>query len=91
MAKAHAYDPDYVVAPGLTLQEWFDWSHVPKVVATKLYGISEEALERLLVGDEEITADLAARLAAMTGVPARFWLALEHNFRVGLRAGKARL
>jgi hypothetical protein len=48
------FDPDYVVAPGETLAEWFDDVGLPKSCA-RLYGI---------------------------------WLALEHNFRVGLAAGK---
>lgn len=91
MAEAYAYDPDYVVAPGITLQEWFKWSHIPKSTATRLYGIPAEVLERILVGEEPITDDLAERLAALTHVPVRFWLALEHNYRVGLRAGKSRL
>ncbi len=73
------------------LQEWFEWSHVPKVVATKLYGIPELTLELLLVGEEPITEDLAKRLAAMTGIRVHVWMALEHNYRVGLAAGKARL
>jgi len=34
-----------------------------------------------------LTEQCALALARGTGVPARFWLALEHNYRAGLAAG----
>lgn len=37
---------------------------------------------------EPLTENVANLLQAGTKIPARFWLALEHNYRVGLAAGK---
>lgn len=81
------FDPDWVVAPGETLAEWFAFMHLPKSIA-RHYGISEETLEGVLAGETPITEDLASRIGAMTQIGFRMWLALEHNFRVGLAAGK---
>jgi plasmid maintenance system antidote protein VapI len=81
------FDPDWVVAPGATLQEWFDDVRLPLAVGAH-YGISERTLRRLFAGKQKITPALAQKLCNLTQVGAPFWLALEHNFRVGLAAGK---
>ena len=88
---SYPYDPDYVVAPGATLEEWLKWSHVPQSVATRVYGIPKAVLEGILAGEEPITIDLAKKLDAFTHIPAHFWLDLEHNYRVGLAAGKTQV
>lgn len=89
------FNPDWVVAPGDTLRDcldampgfadWdsddFDW----------VFGIDREQMRRLLDGDEPIDEQLADKLELLTGVNARMWLALEHNYRVGLAAGKKRV
>lgn len=41
-----SWDPDWVVAPGETLREWFDAMGLPLSVA-ELYGIDERTLKRL--------------------------------------------
>jgi plasmid maintenance system antidote protein VapI len=82
-----SFDPDWVVAPGETLSEWFQEMHLPISIAQR-YGISERTLKRLFRGTQPITPQLAQRLCNMTHVGAPFWLAMEHNFRVGLAAGK---
>lgn len=82
-----SFDPDWVVHPGATLKDWFEEMGVPLSVATH-YGITERTLKRLFEGKQRITPTLAQRLCDLTHVGAPFWLALEHNFRVGLAAGK---
>ena len=81
------WDPDWVVAPGETLADWFNELHLPHSIAAH-YGISERMLERILDGRQTISPALAQKLDGMTNIDARMWLALEHNFRVGLAAGK---
>jgi plasmid maintenance system antidote protein VapI len=81
------FDPDWVVAPGETLKDWFEGQGMPLSVAGE-HGISQGQLARLFAGDEPITVRLAHRLANMTGISAVMWTALEHNFRVGLAVGK---
>jgi HTH-type transcriptional regulator/antitoxin HigA len=81
------FDPDWVVAPGETLAEWFDDVGLP-LSAAALYGLPERTLHRLFAGKQKITPPLAQKLCNLTQIGAPFWLALEHNFRVGLAAGK---
>jgi plasmid maintenance system antidote protein VapI len=81
------FDPDYVVHPGATLREWFEAMGLPFSVAG-LYGISERTLQMIFRGTKPITPPLAQKLCNLTHVGAPFWLAYEHNFRVGLAAGK---
>jgi HTH-type transcriptional regulator / antitoxin HigA len=83
------FDPDWVVAPGETLAEWFESIGLPKSVARQ-YGIPDEQLEKILAGEEPIDEALAQRLCNLTFVGAPFWLNMEHNYRVGLAAGKRR-
>jgi plasmid maintenance system antidote protein VapI len=88
---SYSFDPDWVVAPGETLRDCLaEIDVVPPEQLARAAGISRRVLARLLAGDEPITEDLAERIARMTAVPARMWLALEHNYRVGLAAGKER-
>lgn len=84
---AHRFDPDWVIAPGETLAEWFEEMRLPHTTA-RHYGISERELKGVLAGTRKITPAVAQRLCNLTHVGAAFWLALEHNFRVGLAAGK---
>lgn len=84
----YRFDPDWVIPPGWTLKEWFEAMNLPKSIAWELYGIPERTLNRLFEGAQKITPALAQKLCNMTHVGAPFWLALEHNYRVGLREGK---
>lgn len=83
------FDPDWVVAPGETLDEWFEAMGLPYAVVDH-YGIGRGVLRGLLAGEEPITPELAQKLCNLTHVGAPFWLALEHNYRAGLAAGKRR-
>jgi plasmid maintenance system antidote protein VapI len=85
--SSYPWNPDWVVAPGETLAEWFAAMGLPLRVA-QLHGIPEGTLNGLFNGTTKITPALAQKLCNLTHVGAPFWLALEHNFRVGLAAGK---
>lgn len=87
MPKGYPFNPDWVVAPGETLAEWFEETGLPHALAQR-YGISERTLKGVLAGTTKITPTLAQKLCNLTMIGAAFWLALEHNFRVGLAAGK---
>lgn len=90
---SYPFDPDWVVSPGETLRECleergFDPEDFAGGDGYWLFGITRAQMRGLLDGDDPIDAELAEKLERLTGVPARMWLALEHNFRVGLAAGK---
>ena len=85
--RTYPFTPNWVIHPGATLDEWFEYTHLPKTVATKLYGLTDEELAGVLDGSWEITPELAQKLLNLTAIPVPFWLALEQNFRAGLAAG----
>jgi HTH-type transcriptional regulator / antitoxin HigA len=83
-----SFDPDWVIAPGETLEEWrIENGLGPKAAAT-VCRMSPEDFARIVSGKKRITADVAGRLQAGTMIPARLWLRLEENYREGLRRGK---
>lgn len=92
------FDPDWVVAPGETLVDWFEeqgarWDSEIALRLAAAHGISGSELGNIVRGGGpgRIGESQAERLESMTGITARFWLALEHNYRVGLDAGKRRV
>lgn len=85
--KTYPFDPDWVIAPGETLADWFEALHLPHSIAAQ-YGIAPRTLNKILRGTQPITPSIAQKLCNLTHVGAPFWLAMEHNFRVGLAAGK---
>lgn len=48
--------------------------------AARDLGICRQTLHRILAGTAAITPDMAARLARLTGLPARFWLNLQQSY-----------
>jgi antitoxin HigA-1 len=45
--------------------------------AARELGIARSTLHRLLAGEQAVTPEMAARLARLSGVPARHWLARQ--------------
>jgi len=83
------YDPDYCVRPGETLDELLDSLRLLMVSYERLTGLSAKRILGLVSG-EPLTPEDAEGLARIpvASPSARFWLALEHNYRVALAAGK---
>lgn len=85
-----AFDPDWVVKPGETLQEMLDEYNLSPRIAAVSCGLTERDLQNVLDG-KRITKRIAAGLARLPVTPsAQFWLNLEHNYRKGLAAGKTK-
>lgn len=82
------FDPDWTIAPGETLREWIEEHGLSARVAAKTAGLDREVFERLLVGDEPLTEDIAVRLTGLTTVPASFWLNFERRYRDDLGRGR---
>jgi plasmid maintenance system antidote protein VapI len=84
------FDPDWVISPGETLQEWLD-EHKPlsvRSLATICGRMNSHRLQRIIDGKQKITRLDAERLEHGTGIPASLWLNLERAFRQGLAEGK---
>jgi HTH-type transcriptional regulator/antitoxin HigA len=82
------FDPDWTIAPGETVREWLAENGLSVRVAARACGLDVDVLERLLVGDEPLTEDIAHRLKALTLVPASFWLNAERRYRRDLELGR---
>jgi hypothetical protein len=93
MEGEHPFDPDWCLAPAVTLADWLRENHLsPRILAVACAGRGRagEALAKIkeIIAGQPLTEEHAAMLAVGTFVPARFWLALERNYRAGLAAGK---
>ena len=75
----------YVAAPpGFTIKELIDDRGISEAQLAVRLGESEAFVQKLIEGETELTDDLAARLAALLGMNARFWLGLERGYREDL-------
>lgn len=79
--------PNWVTCPGETLAEWIEYTGIPDSCFWVVWRIPETILNNVLAGAEPVTPEIAEQLERVTFIPARFWLALEHNYRAGLNAG----
>ena len=78
---AYAYEPDYAVPPGRTLQETIDTLGVDQRELARRTGFSAKHVNQMIKGIAPITHETAIRLERVTGVPARMWNNLEANYR----------
>ncbi len=77
----HPYEPDYVVPPGLTLQETIDAQGIDQRELAVRSGLSAKHINQVIKGVAPITHDTAIRLERVTGVPAQMWNNLEANYQ----------
>lgn len=92
--SGYPFDPDWVVPTCEVLREWLsDRNLSPRVaVAAAVPREEREEAARTLTAvldDGPLTYDVALMLDRITGIPTRFWLAFEHNYREGLAEGKS--
>jgi hypothetical protein len=82
---------DWCIAPSETLKEWMEDNGVPPRLIAAVHGRARHAEALSLVTEvldrKPLTEAHAAALERGTFIPARFWLALERNYRAGLAAG----
>jgi hypothetical protein len=90
----HEFKPDWTIAPAAHLREWLDDNGAqPGLLASVCAGRDRErhaaalALVQEVLNRKPLTEAHAAVLERGTFIPARMWLALEHNYRAGLAAG----
>lgn len=76
-----AFEPDYAVPPGRTLQETIDHLGIEQKELAARTGMAAKTINQIVKGKAPLTPDTALRLERVTGVPARTWNNLEANFR----------
>ncbi len=79
--RRFAYEPDYAVPPGQTLQETIDALGIDQRELAQRTGLSPKHVNQVIKGVASLSQDTAIRLERVTGVPAKTWNALEANYR----------
>ncbi|SDB79904.1 HTH-type transcriptional regulator / antitoxin HigA [Raineyella antarctica] len=77
---AYEVEPDFAVPTGDYVDEWLEDHHMRPAELARRTGVSPKHISKVL-GGAAVTADFAARLELVTGVPADRWLALESTYR----------
>lgn len=82
VTKTHAY-PDIAIPPGEYLVEEIEARGISQVELAKRMGRPLNAINEIVKGKKEITAETALQLeAVMPEIPARFWLNLEIDYQL---------
>lgn len=85
------YDPDYVIAPGCSFQEFLEDSGFDIVEIAKNSDYPEGYVLSILndvLDCKPLNERHVKQLADITGIPEYIWFNMEQNYRVGLEAGK---
>ena len=77
----HPYEPDELLAPGETLREALDALGLTQRQLADRTGLSVKHTNQIIQGQAPITHETAIALERVTGVPARFWNALEADYQ----------
>jgi len=80
----YAFEPDYAVPPGRTLQETIDALGMGQRDLAIRAGLSCKHINQIIQGVAPLTYETAVRLEPVTGVPARMWNNLETHYRAQL-------
>ncbi len=76
-----AFEPDYAVPPGQTLQETIDHLGVDQKELAARTGMAAKTINQIIKGKAPLTPDTALRFERVTGLSARTWNNLEANYR----------
>lgn len=86
--EIYKFEPDFIVAPGETLQETIETLGITQAELAKRMGRPVKTINGIIKGRVEITPETALQLEKVLGVPARFWVNLEGNYRHALAEQK---
>ncbi|KAA1395116.1 ImmA/IrrE family metallo-endopeptidase [Aeromicrobium ginsengisoli] len=78
------YKPDVVLPPGDTLLETIEAIGLTQKELATRTGLSAKHINQIVKGDAPLTHETAVLLERVTGIGARFWNALESEFRDSL-------
>ncbi len=78
---SYAFNPDYAVAPGETLQETIEHLGLTQKDLALRMGRPLKTINEIIKGVSAITAETALQLEKVTGIPASFWNNAEANYR----------
>lgn len=74
--------PNVAIPPGETLSEMLEAVGMSQAELARRAGRPIQAINEIVAGTKEITADTALQLERVLGAPAHFWVRLEADYRV---------
>jgi len=74
--------PGSVPPPGETLLEWLEQNHQTQAWLARKIGTSSKHVNRIIKGHAAYTAEMALRMATVTGISARFWMHLQADYQI---------
>lgn len=80
-SSRNEYFPDEVSPPGETLGELLQERDIGQRELARRTGRPAKTINEIVNGKAEITPETAIQLERVLGVPARFWLEREHDYR----------
>ena len=80
----NTYCPDYAVPPGATLLEVIQSKSIKQSELAERMGRPKKTINEIIKGKAEITPETAVQLEHVLGIPAKFRLNLEKNYRLDL-------
>lgn len=66
--------------PGYYIKEFVEESHLTREDYAGLMDIAPETLSNLINGDQNISVDIASKLARMLGTSETYWLNLQQSY-----------
>ena len=79
--ESRDFEPDVAIPPGETLKESIDALGMTQVDLATRMGRPLKTINEIIHGKTAITPETAVQLEFVLGVPARFWLRLEMDYR----------
>ena len=75
------FNPDWASPPGDSIADVINEREWTQVQFANQLGISKKQLNRLILGEVELTNEMANRLAKVLGSTEQFWLRREAQYR----------
>lgn len=82
--KNNSMVDSFAIPPGVTIQEYIDYTNCPMEEFADRLGLHRQSLNRLIRGTQALTTETAQKLELVTGVAFSFWVNLEANYRRAL-------
>jgi len=86
--EVYKFEPLYLIPPGETLLETIEEMNLSQAELARRTGRPLKTINGIIKGDIAITPDTALQFERVLGIPAKFWINLETNYREAIARAK---